>query len=764
MQATDRSIPPSLVRAGVTPRESEVLAAVATRLSNPEIAEQLVISLRTVESHVSSLLRKTRAANRRELIAIGLQAGRPARPSILPEPVTTFVGRVQELAELEQLVREARLVTIVGPGGVGKTRLALRAAARLAQVRPDGVAMVDLAALTSGAQVLPAVARSLGVPEQGDRPIAATLADAIHHHDVLLIIDNCEHVIDDVAACVTILLTASDIRILATSREPLGAPGETSYPLDPLGVPAAPRPATRAEPATGDAVQLFADRARSADPAFSVTDDNADAVGELCRRLDGLPLALELAAARMRVFSVDQLVAHLDRRFDLLTSGERTAPDRHRTLLGTIRWSHDRLDDEERLLFERLGVFAGTFDYEAIDMICGTAPLGSATVLTAFPRLLDASLVGRHRSEQDERYRLLESIRHFARQQLPTSTADDLHRRHAQHYLELAEAACPRLRGADQDTWLSRLAADEANLLAALVWVIERGDQTTALRWLSALATYWDDTGQRQEAGEWIRKTLALGDPPATSASVTALADASFLLLASDVERGLALAEVAVERARELEPGDRATANLALGWALAYNGRRGEATAALRGSLTYGDGHPWHRATGLQGLALATDDLDVAIGHAREAVSLFRHLGDRRRLANALYTMADGALNAGRRLDEARTWLDESLALSRAMGSDHDLAHAQLGHARLGLMCDQPQEVERLLDECMPALRRLGDCRCTGRALCMLGELAVGRGDHARATDLLTESVQAAGPSGDDEILRRAQQALLRLR
>jgi predicted ATPase/DNA-binding CsgD family transcriptional regulator len=762
MSGSGDDVADELTRAGVSARETEVLAAVAQRLSNREIAQRLFISVRTVESHISALLRKLHAADRSELIRLGVQVKHHTRARELPEPVTTFVGRVREIADIKGLLANTRLLTLTGPGGVGKTRLALRAAADGADAYPDGVAMVDFAALVSGTLVVEAVARAVGVAEQPDRPIAETLRDAVRHTDALLVADNCEHLIDDVARCVDDLLLAGSLRILATSREPLRVPGEVIYEIEPLTVPG-DGCAHPDDPADSEAVRLFTDRAATAAPGFELTDGNMVAVAALCRRLDGLPLALELAAARVRAFSPHHLVAHLDRRFDLLTAGPRTAPARHRTLAATIDWSYEALDDHERVLFERLSAFHGTFDYDAVEAVCSQPPLEPAAIIAPFLRLLDKSLVSSHQAgEQLMRYRLLETLRAYAARRLTPPAESALRQRHADHYLAVAKATAPGLKGAAQQAALARLTADEPNLRAALSWSVETADVGMALAFVAALALFWDDTGQHRDAGDWIQRSLAAGVPPATPTTVHALAGGSFLLQSSDVEEAHRLASMATELAIDLGGREQAVAALAQGWSLAYLGRTGEAITTLRHALELfdDDGHPWERATALQGLALATADLDEALDHANQAAALFRRAGDDNRVANTLYTMADGALNAGARLDDARVWLEESLEISRATGSEHDRVHALLGLARVGQQRGSGSQVEALLEECLPGLRRLGDQRCTGRALLMLGELAIRRGDRARAIELLHGSVEAAEPAGDDVTLRRAGRAL----
>lgn len=748
-----------LSRAGVTTREAEVLALVATRLTNGEIAARLHLSVRTVESHMSALLRKLGTSSRADLVRLGAQLRRPPRG--LPEPLTSFVGRTREIDAIAGLLARAPLVTLIGPGGVGKTRLALGAAAALADAYADGVRLVDFAPLVSGGLVTEAVARALGVREQPDQPLAAVLADAARHAESLLVADSCEHMVDEVARLLATLLPGARLQVLATSREPLGVPGETVYQVEPLPLPARPH-TTAAEVGRAEAVRLFLDRASQASPGFALTDDNAAAVAELCRRLDGLPLALELAAARVRVFTPQQLVGYLDRRFDLLTGSDRTAAPRHRTLAATIRWSCETLDPRERVLFTRLGVFAASFDGDAVEAVCAGPPL-DAGVIAVFSRLVDKSMVSGHHGDPDQvRYRLLESLRMYAGAELTDAAAAALSAAHAAHYLALAEAIAPQLLGPSPQAARARLAVEEPNLRAALAWSADAGEVDTALRLVAALGRYWDDRGQRREAATWIGRVLAAGEPPATPAAVAALAEASMLLHATDVDQAVALAHTAADLAAGLGGRERAVASSALGWAMAYAGRRQEAREMFEGALAFFTAaeHPAERAAVLQGLVLGTDDLDQALSWAQQAATLWRRVGDLRRQANVLYTMADGALNARTRLDDARAWLEESLALSQAADSEHDRMHALLGLARLRWLRDGPFAAEGLLTETLPALRRLGDQRCTGQVLLMLGELAGRRGDATGGAALLRQSIAAAEPAADRQTLSRARRLL----
>ncbi len=591
--------PERLARTGITEREAEVLSAVAERLHNREIADRLYISVRTVESHISALLRKLGVADRAALVEVGAEIGRAAQlGTALPVPLTSFVGRERETDEIAALLQGHRLLTLTGPAGAGKTRLALHVAASVADRFPDGVRLADLAAVASADLVADTLARALGVSPQPTRPVRDSLRDGARELHCLLLVDNCEHVVAEAAELVSDLLAAGgQLRLLATSREVLGVPGEVSYEVRPLPVPI-PRASSRAATAGGyDAVRLFVDRAVGASPGFALTDANASAVAALCQRLDGLPLAIELAASRVRSFPPAELVARLDQRFELLSRGARTVLPRHRTLRAAIDWSYDLLGDEERALFDRLGVFPADFDYDAVEAVCATGGSGGGAVVRLLPALVDKSLVSAAGGDTP-RYRLLESLRAYAAERLAASGADsDLRRRHAAHYLAVAELAAGRLRGPEQRAWLDRLTTEQPNLRAALDHSVGTGDIETALRWISALELFWDGTGQRREAYEWIRRTLACGEPPATPATVAGLTGASALLQPWNDEAALDLAQRAAQLTSDLGDTERAKAAAAVGMAATYGVRSDLAQPALHQALAlFGDEHPWERA------------------------------------------------------------------------------------------------------------------------------------------------------------------------
>ncbi|MFD0478544.1 ATP-binding protein [Nonomuraea thailandensis] len=437
----------------MTARESEVLWLVGDRLQNQEIAARLRVSERTVESHVSSLLRKLGGSNRLALVeaAARLRAAREPLDG-LPRPLSSFVGRDGEAGDVLGLLEAYRMVTLTGPPGTGKTRLALHLAHAASGLPP--AVLIDLAPVTSarngtGAAVERAFADALGVVGQEHQLrtlIRQTLAEGGHW----LVVDNCEHVTTAAASLLADLLaTTSHLRVLATSHGALHLDGEAVYEIPPLPLP--DELGGPAEILRSGAGRLFADRAAAASPGFEVTAGNARQVATLCRRLDGLPLAIELAAARVRFFTPGELLARLDDRFALLTDGARGAPGRHRTLEEALAWSYELLSEEERLLLERCSVFPGGFDYDTAARVVAYPPLEPGGLVRIFSRLLDRSLISSLRRADSTEYRLLESVRQFAQRRLAArGEAGTAREQHARHHLGHAVASVPDLRGRDQ--------------------------------------------------------------------------------------------------------------------------------------------------------------------------------------------------------------------------------------------------------------------------------------------------------------------------
>jgi non-specific serine/threonine protein kinase len=638
----------------------------------------------------------------------GPEPGRRLAPSGLPAPASSFVGRQEAVVQVSELLAGTRLVTLTGPGGCGKTRLALEVARRLAGRFEDAVAFVGLAALEDACMVAPAVVRALGVRERPTGSDPALVAPAIGQQRLLLVIDNLEHLLDTAELFGAWLSMCPGLSILATSRERLRLQGESVYPVPPLRLPHVGRSDHDTFAIAGsEAVRLFVERAQAIEPRFSLTAQNAPVVAEICRRLDGMPLAIELAAARVRLLSPEALLARLNGSantmpLELLSGGPRDLPVRQQTLRRTIAWSYELLDHEERRLFERLSAFVDGFTLEQAADICadtGAAEPVETSPTPSVPRssILDliASLVERSLllppdpSAAEARFSMLGTIRDFARERLDASGERlAVQRRHAEHYLGVAEAAAPQLHGARQATWLDRLDREHGDLRAALAWCAEH-DVTMALRLGGALWRFWQVRGHVREGRAWLERMIeedqADGSGLPRLELARALNAAAFLaFMAGDYS-------VAIERHHEILAIRRALGDL-------------EGVAESLNSL---------------GLVLrCVGDLDAADGLFGEALAASRALGSRGREANILNNQARSAHYRGDHA-AAQTLHEQALAVGREAGDAWAVAISlgDLGDVRQAR--GDTDAASRLYEESLAAWLALGDLR--GVAQCLEG-------------------------------------------
>ncbi|MEW5942085.1 MAG: BTAD domain-containing putative transcriptional regulator, partial [Chloroflexota bacterium] len=413
----------------------------------------------------------------------GMKRKESARTN-LPVPITSFIGREKEVAEVVQLLDRNRLVTLTGPGGVGKTRLAIQSSKSLLERFKHGVWWVELAPLSDGALAPQAAAQALDVRETPGQPLAESLKNFLRGKQLLLVFDNCEHLVEDCARLADDLLThCANLKILTTSREGLGITGEMTYEVPSLSLPALERLTLIDLLMEYEGIRFFVERARAVKPDFALTEQNAAAAVQICARLDGIPLALELAAARTRMLSVEHIAERLNDRFNLLTQGSRAALPRHQTLRAAIDWSYDLLHEEARVLFRRLSVFAGGFTLEAAEEVCSDPPLDPRAVLNLLTRLVDRSLVKVTREGSVERYFMLETIREYAHEKfLKSSEASQVKNLHLDFYMKLAEEIEPKLEGAEQALWLEQLEIEQGNLRAALDWSLTGGELEAGMR------------------------------------------------------------------------------------------------------------------------------------------------------------------------------------------------------------------------------------------------------------------------------------------
>jgi non-specific serine/threonine protein kinase len=641
----------------------------------------------------------------------GRAGGDPvAPPTNLPAALTSFVGRERELAELAALLPTTRLLTLAGAGGVGKTRLALELARTAPSGFPDGVWLADLAPLADPLLVPQAVTTTLGIQEQAGRPLTQRLAAWLASKTALLVLDNCEHLLDACAALAEALLSACPgLSLLATSREPLGIAGETVWRVPSLALPDAGDRASVEALTRAEAVRLFADRARASRPGFAVTAQNAAAVAELCRRVDGIPLALELAAARLRTLPVEEVAARLDDRFRLLTGGSRTALPRHRTLRATIDWSHELLTEPERVLFRRLSVFAGGCTLEAAEAVCNGDGIEDGAVVDLVARLADKSLAQMEDRDGAARCRLLETVRQYAAEKLAEAgEAEATRARHAAWCAALAERAEPALVGPEQAAWLDRLAAERDNLRAALAWSLER-DPAAGLGLAASMWAFWRMRGSHFEGCGWLERLLARA-PARTATRVKSLLAVAFLARMQ---------------------GDRASA-------------RAWADEALALGRTLGDPAPIMRAlTELGTIDLHGGDYQSARAWLEEALPLWRSAGDQHDLAEGLRRlgMLEGAVGGYAR---ARALLGESLALHRAAGELEHVSRSLRELAWVTLCQGEPGQARALAAEALAIAGQVRMPVSMAIAQERLGQVACWEGDLDEAAGLFEASLAGA--------------------
>ena len=578
------------------------------------------------------------------------------------------------MLNVKRTLSMTRLLTLTGAGGSGKTRLALEVARDLVGSYPDGVWLVELAPLSDPTLVPRAVAAALGVREQPDRPLTQTLCNHLGSRRTLLVLDNCEHLIDAAARLVKDLLSACpNLTVLASSREPLGISGETVWPVPTLSLPD-PEAEKSVEALVGaEAVRLFLDRARSRLPDFELTPENARSVATICRDLDGLPLAIELSTARIGALAVEQVAERLEDSLKLLTGGDRTVAPRHQTLRATLDWSYGLLSEPERSLFGRLSVFAGGWTLEAAEMVGAGGGIEEGEVLDLLSRLVSKSMVIVEAAEGGGfRYGMLEPVRQYGQERLEASgEADAIRCRHAWWYFELAKEVEPWLRGARQEVWLEHLEREYSNLRAAHEWALEGGETELGLWFGGALGEFWYLSGHLSEGRRWLEAALASSsDAPPTPARARALERAGWLAWEQgDYGSSVALSEESLALSRELEDEAGTVAALSnLGWAALLGNDLGLATALSEEAATLaralGDEGGVARALLILGLAaVAQGDHDRATSLHEESLELAREAQDGLAIALSLGMGAFASLGLGD-LQRARELCEEGLGLS----------------------------------------------------------------------------------------------------
>ncbi len=608
----------------------------------------------------------------------------------LPVRLTPLVGRESELNDIVQAVTRARLLTLTGPGGTGKTRLALAAARSARESFPAGVCWVELAQIEDPGIVGQTVASRLGVPDTPGQDPAEAVAEYVADHQVLIVLDNCEHLAGATASLTENLLAACPaLTVLATSREALGVEGEVNWHVPPLSLPRAGPGAglTASALAASDAVKLFEQRAQLVRPSFKVTDENAGQVASICQRLDGLPLAIELAAARMRILSSAQLAERLDDIFALLVGGARSAPRRHQALRATLDWSHDMLDAEERVAFRRLAIFAGGFTIGAAERVAAGGDLKPASMLELLTRLADKSLVRVEHARGDSRYHLLVTIRDYARDRLAEAgESDPVRQAHLAYFTELVESDSVVLAGGDEaggnrlELELDRLDAELPNLRRAFESATESGDARAALRIAGPLDRYAYLRGRYHEIRQWMDVAVtSYPDAPAGLRAKALLGSGRLALLQCDYAPAVRRLEAALRLYRELDdPRGIASALQVLGSVAREQGRYARAVELHAESLAVAEaaGDRWAVASAHSYLAFVSwlqRDFGRADAEAGTALAMFRELGDVEGAAWSLISLGTVARYQGE-VERAAALLAESRALSEGIGFREGIA------------------------------------------------------------------------------------------
>jgi len=636
----------------------------------------------------------------------------------LPTQVSSFIGRDAELVAVRALLSGSRLVTLTGSGGSGKTRLGLQVAAGLVDGTGDGVWFADLAPLQDPNLVAVTVADVLEVRQETGRPVQDTLVDAMGGRSLLVLLDNCEHVLDACAKLADALLRGCpNLALLATSREPLGIAGEHIYRVPSMRTPTDGEDTDAIR--SSEAVRLFADRAEHG-VTLVWDEETASAIGRICRGLDGIPLAVELAAARLRVMSAAELEARLDERLVLLTGGSRAGRPRQRTLRAMVDWSWDLLTAAERAVLARLSVFAGGFGLVAAEAVVSDPDVPTAEVLEHLAALVDKSLVQFDDTGADAgRYRLLETVRQYAAARLDTmgpTAADDARVAHRDYYLALAEAAAPQLVAADQAQWLDRLDAELGNLRAAIAFSSTQADPEPGLRLAALLQLFWPARGHAAEGADLLQRLL---DAPAAQRTTLsrgrALAAAARLLLKTG---GYALAADYCEEALAIAraAGDDyliADLHYLCAWALLRRGQSGAALPLIESGLDLARrlGEPplltGHLLSARLYAAYAEGDHAGAVRDAAEAVRMFRQAGDRLQIGQMLGNLGTFEL-AGGDLDAASRHLAESLDIARELNSRSDIVYATCNLGMAEYLSGSQAAAEALFAESFELARRTG--------------------------------------------------------
>lgn len=734
-------------------------------LTQEELARQTGcarITIRKIEAdqmhpskQLSELLREhlgIPAGEREDFIhfARGRESAKPVAVIVprhnLPIPVSSFIGREREIAEVKRLIESSRLITLTGAGGSGKTRLALQVAGQVLDQFPEGVWFISFAPLSEPTLVQQTIASALKVRENPSQPLIQTLADYLHSKKLLLLFDNCEHLIAECAQTAERLLQACpQLHIMVTSREALSIAGEEQYYVPTLSLPEVKGTTSLEKLMRSEAVRLFIERAKAIKPDFTLTGKNAEVVIQICQHLDGMPLALELAAAQVKGLSVEQIAGHLDDRFHLLTGGSRTALPRQRTLLATIDWSYKLLSEEERIVLRRLAVFVGGWTLEAAEAVCGFGEGSSLDqTLNLQLRLIDKSLVVPETEGGEPRYRMLETIRQYAQEKLEeTGEAGKVRAKHLDFFLAWGEQAGLGFRGREYRRWLDRMDKERDNLRSALGYAINSGQSESALRLVGATFWVWWIRGPWSEGQRWAETALARSSDEHTAAKARVLiALGIFNCMRSDILEGCKWSEQSIAIWRKLE--DKWWQALSISLLGYFLINRQAAFDLLREGLWLARevDDKWLLATCL--LSLGVSELrqgnpSEARTRFEESLGLIQALGDHMMRQDVIKGLGEVAATE-KDYPRALRWYEEGLVLAHEIGDIDSIINLGFCTGYVFQCCGDNDQAAHLFRESLQVAVRSGEKYSLLRALAGLGVVAQARGDSCRAVRLLQAS------------------------
>lgn len=680
-----------------------------------------------------------------------------ARPNNLPVQLTSFIGRVQEMSKVKELLEVSRLVTLLGPGGTGKTRIAMQIGAELINDFMNGVFVAELAPVTDPLRVSRALIDTLGIKELPNKSPEETIIDYLKDKSLLLLLDNCEHLID---ACATLseklLANCAKLKILATSREALKCDGERIYRLEPLSVPDVKKNYSPEELAQFEAVRLFIERALTVNAGFRITNDNTPALSQICYQLDGIPLAIELAAARINVLTIDGISERLNDRFRLLTGGNRTALPRQQTLRALIDWSYDLLSENEKLLCRRLTVFSGGWTLESSEKICSDELLDEYEVLDLLENLTDKSLVKIVEEGYNSRYNMLESIRKYGNEKLIKSGEEyELYERHFNYCFQLAENSGKKLIGNEQREWIKKIAQENDNIRECLRWALLNNPES-ALKLSVELGKFWELQSHFMEGLEFLKKSMESSKNIDLKWKAKAIYWMGFFLTHQGKYNE---AKKYLNQCLDIfsETGDKdgeALTYLSLGMIAVFESdyKSIDSFSQKSLSISLGLNNKSYIARNLQNIGLGLmqqGNHDSARTKMEESLSIYRELNDTLQIAKIIGNL--GALEyLLTNYDKARILFEESLVLRRELGDKQGISIALSNLGSVAYMQKDFEEAEKCLLESLEIIKEIGDKRVYVTAINTLANIAYDTGDYPKAVQLFCESLVIADEIGDN--------------